>query len=37
VHHEERTHERERRAFVAGAVAQQHRNDNRNYHRNEQQ
>lgn len=29
VHHEVRTHERERRAFVAGAVAQQHRDDYR--------
>lgn len=33
VRHEVRTHERERRAFVAGAVAQQHREDNRNYYR----
>ncbi|EXI70697.1 MAG TPA: hypothetical protein DIT03_03530 [Candidatus Accumulibacter sp.] len=28
-----RHHERERRAFVAGAAVQQHRNDNRNYYR----
>ncbi|HRD88992.1 MAG TPA: hypothetical protein PK752_12175 [Accumulibacter sp.] len=28
-----RQHERERRAFVAGAAVQQHRNDNRNYYR----
>lgn len=33
VHHEVRTHERERRAFVAGAVAQQHRNDVRDDYR----
>lgn len=30
-----RTHERERRAFVAGAAAQQHRENNRNYYRND--
>jgi hypothetical protein len=28
-------HERDRRAFVAGAAVQQHRNDNRNYYRND--
>ena len=30
-----RRHERDRRAFIAGAAAQQHRNDNRNYYRND--
>lgn len=30
-----RQHERERRAFVAGAAVQQHREDNRNYYRND--
>ena len=30
-----RRHERDRRAFVAGAAAQQHRNDNRDYYRSD--
>lgn len=30
-----RRHERDRRAFIAGAAAQQHREDNRNYYRND--
>lgn len=28
-------HERDRRAFIAGAAVQQHRNDNRDYYRND--
>lgn len=35
VNRDARRHERDRRAFVAGAVAEQHREDNRNYYRND--
>jgi hypothetical protein len=33
--HDYRRHERDRRAFIAGAAVQQHRNDNRDYYRND--